>query len=438
MSKLKNRLNRLKKTHASSDINEKDQVTSSQPSEVEEWGGVGAVTETTSYGSFIKRLIKIPFHKKVGFYPLSQLVDKAEVLCHLQASESNIQHDKMLFFDTETTGLGIGTGNVPFMLGIGYYTKEEFVVEQLFIRNPSEELAMLTYMNEKFQQFTHLVSYNGKTFDLPLLKNRFVLHRKTYEGEHLEHLDLLYPARSLWRNTLTTCKLSYVEHQRLGIHRVDDVPGSMAPTLYFKYLSEKDPNIMADVFRHNEIDIVTLAVLSIYFTTLFEDTELYKSIELDELYRLCLWFNKMELTDQFQQVYELLIKRATEEDPNYFIPLAMIFKKKKEVETSVFLWREFIELQGHQRMINTEPYIELAKYYEHRKKDFEKAIYYTKEAEQRVYQRISFSRRDNKYVETIKEIQKRKTRLERKWMNKQEKREKMDDVSHPKQIQINI
>lgn len=300
MSQLKNRLNRLKKTKTSSGVNEEDKVPSSQSNGVEEWSGIGAVTETNAYGSFVKREIKIPLHKKIGFYPLSQLIDSAHVLSHLQAVGSNILHDKMLFFDTETTGLGIGAGNVPFMLGIGYYTEDVFIVEQLFIRNPSEELAMLSYMNEKIKQFTHLVSYNGKTFDLPLLKNRFVLHRMNYEGEHLEHLDLLYPARSLWRNTLTTCKLSHVEHQRLGIHRVDDVPGSMAPTLYFKYLAEKDPNIMADVFRHNEVDIVTLAVLSIYFSTLFEKPDVYKSLELDELYRLCLWFNKMEQLDLFQ------------------------------------------------------------------------------------------------------------------------------------------
>ncbi|MFS1512592.1 ribonuclease H-like domain-containing protein [Chengkuizengella sp. SCS-71B] len=434
MSQLKNRLNRLKQTQTSASAN--DIEPSSHLNGVEEWNRIGAVTDTNEYGSFVKRDIKIPLHKKVGFYPLSKLVNCAHVLSHMQALESNVIHDKMLFFDTETTGLGIGAGNVPFMLGIGYYTDDVFIVEQLFIRNPSEELAMLAYINEKFQHFTHLVSYNGKTFDLPLLKNRFIIHRLAFEGEHLEHIDLLYPSRSLWRNTLTTCKLSHVERQRLGIHRIDDVPGSMAPTLYFKYLTEKDPNIVADVFCHNEVDIVTLAALSIYFTALFENTDLYNSLELDELYRLCLWFNKMELTEQFQHVYELLASRAKEEDPNYFIPLAMIFKKQKKVETSVFLWKKFIELQGHQRIITTEPYIELAKYYEHRIKDLNQAIYYTKEAEQRVYNRVSLSKRDQKYTEALQEIQKRKTRLEKKIMTK--KKQAVKDSSQLRQVEMNV
>ncbi|NDI35598.1 ribonuclease H-like domain-containing protein [Chengkuizengella sediminis] len=434
MSQLKSRLNRLKKTQTSASAKEIEPPSHSKG--VDEWDGLGAVTETNAYGSFVKRKIKIPLHQKVGFYPLSELVGSADVLSNLQSVESNIKHDKMLFFDTETTGLGIGAGNVPFMLGIGFYTEDVFIVEQLFIRNPSEELAMLAFMNEKFQHFTHLVTYNGKTFDLPLLKNRFILHRLAYEGEHLEHLDLLYLARSLWRNTLTSCKLSHVEHQRLGIHRVDDVPGSMAPTLYFKYLAEKDPNIVADVFRHNEVDIVTLAVLSIYFTTLFENTDLYNSLELDELYRLCLWFNKMELREQFQHVYELLTSRATEEDPNYFVPLAMIFKKKKKIETSVFLWKRFIELQGQPRMVNTEPYIELAKYYEHRKKDYRQAIYYTKEAEKRVYNKVSLSKRDQKYTEVLQEIQKRKTRLENKIKSK--KKEAVKNSLKLCQVEMNV
>ncbi|NBI27844.1 ribonuclease H-like domain-containing protein [Chengkuizengella marina] len=432
MSQLKNRLNRLKKTQASID----NKVISSHL-KGGEWGEVGAVTKTNAYGSFVKREIRIPLQEKIGFYPLYQLVGSAQALSHLQSIKSNVLHDKMLFFDTETTGLGIGAGNVPFMLGIGYYTDDAFIVEQLFIRNPSEELAMLAYINEKFQHFTHLVSYNGKTFDLPLLKNRFIIHRLTYEGEHLEHIDLLYPARSLWRNSLTTCKLSHVERKRLGIHRVDDVPGSMAPTLYFKYLIEKDPNIVADVFRHNKVDIVTLAILSIYFVSLFEKRDVYSNLELDELYRLCVWFNNMELTDLFQYVYELLTTRVIEEDPNYFIPLAMIFKKKKDVETSVSLWKKFIELQGHQRIINTEPYIELAKYYEHRKKDFKQAIYYTKEAELRVYNRISLSKRNQKYTEILQEIQKRKNRLEKKIKSRVNEVDQ-NSVVELRQVEMNV
>ncbi|UJF35968.1 ribonuclease H-like domain-containing protein [Paenibacillus hexagrammi] len=193
-----------------------------------------------------------------------------ELGCFHPDAEGGIRIEELLFFDTETTGLGVGAGNVPFLIGIGYYSAEQFVVEQLLIRNHAEEYAMLTYVQALMSRFSRLVSYNGRTFDWPLLKNRFIMNRIKIDDSHILQLDLLYPSRSLWRNTLPSCRLSKVEESRLDFERSDDVPGSMAPTLYFQYLAEQDPNILQGVLTHNEHDILTLAALSIHFGKLLE------------------------------------------------------------------------------------------------------------------------------------------------------------------------
>src|SRR5690606_31514066 len=128
------------------------------------------------------------------------------------------------------------------------YEADGFTVEQMFIRNPSEEAAMLHELRGKLEERDVLISYNGKCFDWPIIKNRYILNRVKDTGEDPYHLDFLYPSRSLWRNTLPSCRLSSVERERLGLSRIGDVPGALAPALYFQYLAEGDPVILEGVF----------------------------------------------------------------------------------------------------------------------------------------------------------------------------------------------
>ncbi|OCT14268.1 hypothetical protein A8709_25915 [Paenibacillus pectinilyticus] len=249
-----------------------------------EWAQLGAHITTSPAGSFVMRRRVYGADSAHGKYRLRELADVAPQLSSFHEQDAVVRHEELLFFDTETTGLGVGAGNVPFMVGIGYYTGELFTVEQLMIRNPAEEHAMLVYLQELLGRYTHIVSYNGRTFDWPILKNRFVLNRLKLDDSELLQLDLLYPSRSLWRNTLPSCRLSKVEESRLGFERVDDVPGSMAPALYFQYLAEKDPAVLAGVFIHNEHDIVTLAALTIHFGKLLQpemETFLERELEPD-------------------------------------------------------------------------------------------------------------------------------------------------------------
>ncbi|KRF10819.1 ribonuclease H-like domain-containing protein [Paenibacillus sp. Soil787] len=259
MSGLRERLGRLRGPAAA------QAITPTLPAADGEWAQLGAHIESSPAGSFVMRRRVYGADSVHGKYRLRELADVAQQLSCFHDRDAVVRHEGLLFFDTETTGLGIGAGNVPFMVGIGFYTGELFTVEQLLIRNPAEEHAMLVYLQELLARFTHIISYNGRTFDWPILKNRYVLNRLQLDDAKLLQLDLLYPSRSLWRNTLPSCRLSKVEESRLGFERVDDVPGSMAPALYFQYLAEKNPSVLEGVFVHNEHDIVTLAALAIHF-----------------------------------------------------------------------------------------------------------------------------------------------------------------------------
>ncbi|HDZ12661.1 MAG TPA: hypothetical protein ENH53_10665, partial [Bacteroidetes bacterium] len=172
-----------------------------------------------------------------------------------------IHSENLLFLDAETTGLSSGVGTVAFLIGLGYFQKDSFILEQLFARDFREERAALAYLSELTQDFTTLVSFNGKTFDWPLLVNRWIFNRLPVP-DHLDfHLDLLYLSRRLWRRTIGECTLGNIEKEILQITRYGDVPGYLVPQFYFDFLRTKDGTALQKVFYHNQMDILSLAAL---------------------------------------------------------------------------------------------------------------------------------------------------------------------------------
>jgi uncharacterized protein YprB with RNaseH-like and TPR domain len=132
---------------------------------------------------------------------------------------------RLLYLDTETTGLAGGTGTYAFLVGVGFFDGDEFEVRQFFMRDLDEEPALLTVLEETFRKFDGFVTYNGAGFDLPLLETRFVLGRRRFPGD-VFHVDLLGPARRLWSARLADCRLGTVEQDVLGFLRDDDLPGA--------------------------------------------------------------------------------------------------------------------------------------------------------------------------------------------------------------------
>jgi uncharacterized protein YprB with RNaseH-like and TPR domain len=170
---------------------------------------------------------------------------------------------RAVFLDTETTGLAGGTGTAAFLIGIGFVEGDHFRVRQYLMRDYHEEPAQLAALAQDLAPFTHLVTYNGKMFDVPLLESRYRLNRTPFPLSAAAHLDLLHPARRLWKLRLESCRLQSLESKLLGIRRTDDVPGQDIPHIYFEYVRSRHAGLLPRILEHNRIDILSLAALAI-------------------------------------------------------------------------------------------------------------------------------------------------------------------------------
>jgi tetratricopeptide (TPR) repeat protein len=207
----------------------------------------------------------------------------------------------------------------------------------------------------------------------------------------LLQLDFLYASRSFWRNTLPSCRLSKVEEERLGFTRLDDVPGSMAPTLYFQFLAERRPSIMLGVFVHNEFDILSLSGLAIHFCLALSGKLDYTAMEAEELFRIGLWLDKMGNTDLAESAFGVLMDRPAELSRSHWLLLASYYKKKGQEQQAVKLWSDYIAIERNElAFASVEPYVELAMYYEHRAKDYQTAFALTEKAFQFAWKQASF------------------------------------------------
>ncbi|WP_243048135.1 ribonuclease H-like domain-containing protein [Dyella sp. RRB7] len=169
-----------------------------------------------------------------------------------------IASDRLLLFDTETTGLAGGTGTRAFMIGVADWHEGQFRERQLLISTLAAEAAMLDCFASWLRPDSVLVSYNGKSYDAPLLKTRFRLHHRACPLGGLTHLDLLHPVRRRWRGVWENCRLATVEHQLLRVVREDDLPGSEAPAAWLGYLRGGSATPLHRVAHHNSQDLRSL------------------------------------------------------------------------------------------------------------------------------------------------------------------------------------
>lgn len=409
--------------------------------ELAEWAPFDAHLAVNARGSFIRRRRVFPLDYQHGYARLGDLLSCAEVLeqvavqpgmkanqRHAVPADEEGQHEdfvqtqplyeRMLFLDTETTGLGVGAGNVAFLVGVGYFRSGSFVVDQMLIRNPGEERAMLHELERMLTAYTHLVTYNGRTFDWPVVRNRFIMHRLAVEGlERFAHLDFLYPSRSLYRKTLPTCRLSMVEERRLGVFRHEDVPGSLAPELYVKYLAEQQPSILEGVFQHNEWDILTLNLLAAHFAALAEGTLPFHAFEAMEVFRAGVWFDNQGMHSRADAALAYLLELSPEKRQGLHLELAQMLKKKGDIASAVQLWEESLHAgDAAASGAGVEARVQLAMAYEHRLKNLTLALHYAEEAKEQALRRLSLARgRDGgKQREQLNELTKRIERLRRK------------------------
>lgn len=227
------------------------------------------------------------FHGKVRLSRFSS--PDLEVLMELMRENSAVPNrDRIVFLDTETTGVQGGTGICPFLVGLGYFAGDEFHMIQYFIRDFDEEPSMLLALAEKLQQFDLTVTYNGAAFDIPLLETRFTLARLDSPFQPMSHFDLLFTARKLWRNGHGSCRLVALERELLSFLRGPDIPGAMIPRTYFDYLQRRPTPALESVFTHNVHDVVSLAALTVHACdrVILEPAQLDEPLDLYSLARV--------------------------------------------------------------------------------------------------------------------------------------------------------
>jgi len=203
------------------------------------------------------------FHGKVRLSRFS--TTDLECLMLLMKERGTVpSRDRIVFLDTETTGIQGGAGMCPFLVGLGCFAGDEFHMLQYFIRDFDEEPSMLHALGERLSGFELVVTYNGTAFDIPLLETRFTLARLDSPFQNLSHFDLLFTARRLWKNGHGSCRLTALEREMLSFFRGPDVPGSMIPRVYFDYLQRRPSSTLNGVFTHNVHDVVSLAALTLH------------------------------------------------------------------------------------------------------------------------------------------------------------------------------
>ena len=285
-------------------------------------------------------------------------------------SSKGLTHDQMFFFDTETTGLGGGVGNTIFLLGHGRVTETEVIITQHFLPQPGSEIPLYHSFLSNVDYNT-LVTYNGKAFDWPQVKTRHTLIK-----DHVPklpafgHFDLYHGSRRLFKHKLESVKLVNVERNILGFHRTDDVPGYLAPMIYFDYIDRKDPEGILKVMTHNELDILSLITLYTHLT--FQLLNVHDQASGEERFEVGRWLEYTGNRRIAKERYEELIKE--DKKPNYeaMHQLALQYKRDKQTDKAINLWEGVLE--GAPVSIRKGAMIELAKLYEHKTKDLNRAM----------------------------------------------------------------
>jgi uncharacterized protein YprB with RNaseH-like and TPR domain len=199
-------------------------------------------------------------HGRVPLKTALEASGSAVATLSLDRALEGFDPSRALFIDTETTGLSGGTGMMAFLVGCGRFDGARFVVEQWFLREPAEEPALLCALRERIEAASCLVSFNGKAFDLPLLRARYIMNRLGAPPS-LPHLDLVHVARRIYGDRMDQCRLVHLERDVLGFEREGDVPGGEIPARYTAFLRHGDSGGLHQVIEHNLWDVIAMAAL---------------------------------------------------------------------------------------------------------------------------------------------------------------------------------
>jgi uncharacterized protein len=345
-------------------------------------------------------------HGNYSFERLYEVIEawNRENLIHPLSGAGHKAED-LFFFDTETTGLGGGAGNTIFLLGHANITKNHVKVKQHILPHPGAEIPFYQSFLESID-YTTLVTYNGKAFDWPQVQTRHTLIREHVPKlPQFGHFDLYHAARRMWKHRLERVKLTAVETNILGFERKDDIPGFLAPMIYFDFLESKNPVGLMGILKHNELDILSLITLYIHLSIQLLGLDHKQTSK--ETYEVGRWYSSLGQTTAAKAAFSKVVDEKKSDSILALHALAYECKKSHDWEQALIYWQEVVD-KG-ELLIMGEACVELAKIYEHKKKDIQAGLKYSLIAQERY-------RNHFKQMETpfLLELRKRINRLENK------------------------
>ena len=334
----------------------------------------GEVVETP-FGKHFETEKLYPRHQRYGSYEISDLIELPHDLLDALSDGAipSAHPTTWAFLDTETTGLAGGSGTCAFLTGVGSIDREGFRVRQFFMRDYCEEPSVLHSLAAYLARFEVLITYNGKSFDQPLLETRYTMCRARHPFGSMEHLDLLYGARRLFKLRLESCRLVNLEYQILGLERDADVPGELIPYYYFEYLRTRHAFRLIPVFHHNVLDIVSLACLTGLIPAAFRDPENIVARHGADLLGLARW---LQASGRLEEAHRLM-RRSIDmglADQHLFRALFDAGSLEKKLGFEHAALATFIDLSLSPNPYRVRAWEELAKHYEHREKNFPMAL----------------------------------------------------------------
>jgi uncharacterized protein YprB with RNaseH-like and TPR domain len=341
----------------------------------------GEVT-ATNHGSFFLYRESYRLDHRHGHHSL------ADLLAHPVQVPARLAHDERLsgidirriaFVDTETTGLAGGTGTYAFLVGVGVFEDGGFTIHQFFMRDYHEEPAQLEALGAMLDGLEAIVSFNGKSFDMPLLETRFIMNRQPPRLGDAPHLDLLPPARRFWKYRLESCALSSLEAEVLGVNRTQaDVPGWLIPSLYADYARSGDAREMPRIFYHNAQDILSLVTLAAQMCDLLvAPLPWQEHLPGDDLYGLGRMLHELGEGDRAEAAYAQAAQSSQSREVQEMAmrDLAALLKRQERREEALAWWERLVE--NHGAVYACE---ELAKHFEWHDADLARALTWTQRA----------------------------------------------------------
>jgi uncharacterized protein YprB with RNaseH-like and TPR domain len=340
---------------------------------VEEW--LSGQEVQTEYGCHFETERLYPRHKLHGSIDIASLSDLPGDLLDVisDGAASNSPPERWAFLDTETTGLSGGVGTYAFLIGVGRITPEGFRVRQFFMRNILEEPSLLEALSRHLDEFDTLVTYNGITYDQPLLEARYRIQRAQPPFSSMAHVDILFGARRLWKLRFDSCRLVELENQILGVEREGDLPGEMIPYVYFDYLRTSEAYRIVPILHHNATDILSLACLTAIVPWAFRSPEDMPLLNGAELVGLGRWLSRVNQPEKALALFRRAVDKRLKDDL-LFRTLWDIAKLEKKLGREDAAITACTELSQCRNPFRSDALEELAKYYEHTERNYAKAL----------------------------------------------------------------